>query len=159
LRDAVNIGLLRELQRDPRISMTELARRVGMSPAGVTQRVQRLQEMGVIARFRLEVDPVALGLPVTVFLRVRPYRGRSGEVGDVARAMREVSECYRVTGEESFIIKVHVPRIEDLDPVLDRFLALGQTASSIVISSPVPPRSLPLPEADFLDSSDGTLAS
>ncbi len=63
LLDEVNIRLLAQLQTNPRMPMTELARRVKMSAPSVTERVQRLEEAGVIAGYRLEVSPQALGLP------------------------------------------------------------------------------------------------
>jgi Lrp/AsnC family leucine-responsive transcriptional regulator len=52
----------------------------------------------------------------------------------------QVSECHRISGDDCFLIKVHVARIEDLEGVLDQFLIHGQTTSSFVVSSPVPPR-------------------
>ena len=76
LLDGVNSRLLRELHDDPRITMSALARRVGMSAPAVTERVQRLQRSGVITGFRMEVDPAALGLPVTAFARIRPTAGQ-----------------------------------------------------------------------------------
>jgi Lrp/AsnC family leucine-responsive transcriptional regulator len=56
-----------------------------------------------------------------------------------------VVECHRITGEDCFLLKVHVPSVKDLEEVLDRFLAFGQTTTSIVQSSPVRLRGLPLP--------------
>jgi Lrp/AsnC family leucine-responsive transcriptional regulator len=61
LLDPVNTRLLRELHDDPRITMSALARRVGMSPPAVTERVQRLQRTGVITGFRMDVDPAVAG--------------------------------------------------------------------------------------------------
>jgi Lrp/AsnC family leucine-responsive transcriptional regulator len=149
LLDAVNRRLLHGLHEDPRMTMSELARRVGMSAPAVTERVQRLQRAGVIAGFRMDVDPAALGLPVTAFARVRPTAGQLDKIAALAREIAQVSECHRITGEDCFLVKVHVARIEDLEEVLDRFLLYGQTVSSVVVSTPVPPRPLPLPgEAD-----------
>lgn len=51
-------------------------------------------------------------------------------------------ECYRVTGEDCFLLKVYAPSIADLEHLLDRFLLFGQTTSSIVVSTTVPPRPL-----------------
>jgi Lrp/AsnC family leucine-responsive transcriptional regulator len=144
--DPVNRRLLRELHADPRISMSALARRVGMSAPAVTERVQRLQETGVITGFRMDVDPAALGLPVMAFARIRPAPGQLQRVADLARSMEQVSECHRITGEDCFLVKVHAPAIEDLEAVLDRFLVHGQTVTSIVVSTPVPPRPLPVAE-------------
>jgi Lrp/AsnC family leucine-responsive transcriptional regulator len=143
--DPVNRRLLAELHRDPRISMSALAREVGMSAPAVTERVQRMRETGVITGFRMEVDPAALGLPVMAFARIRPAPGQLQRVAELARSLDQVSECHRITGEDCFLVKVHAPAIEDLEAVLDRFLLYGQTVSSIVVSTPVPPRPLPLP--------------
>jgi DNA-binding Lrp family transcriptional regulator len=76
LLDPVNVRILRALQADPRISMSELGRRVGMSAPAVTERVQRLEEVGVILGYRLEVDPAAVGFPVAAWVRVRPGPGQ-----------------------------------------------------------------------------------
>ena len=65
----------------------------------------------------------------------------------LAQELDQVSECYRITGEDCFLVKVHAPTIEDLEQVLDRFLLYGQTITSIVVANPVPPRALPIPSA------------
>jgi Lrp/AsnC family transcriptional regulator, leucine-responsive regulatory protein len=145
LLDEVNIALLAALDASPRITMSELGRRVGMSAPAVTERVQRLERAGVIAGYRLEVDPAALGLPVTAFARIRPAPGQLPKVAELARRLSRVGECYRITGEDCFLVKVHAATVPDLEDVLDQFLLYGQTVSSIVVSTPVPPRSLPLP--------------
>jgi Lrp/AsnC family transcriptional regulator, leucine-responsive regulatory protein len=142
--DSVNVKLLQELHADPRITMSALARRVGMSSPAVTERVQRMQRTGVITGFRMDVDPAALGLPVTAFARVRPAAGQLPKVAELAKELEQVSECYRITGEDCFLVKVHAPTIEDLEGVLDRFLLYGQTITSIVVANPVPPRALPV---------------
>jgi Lrp/AsnC family transcriptional regulator, leucine-responsive regulatory protein len=127
--------------------MSALARRIGMSPPAVTERVQRLERAGVVAGYRTEVDPAALGLPVAAFVRVRPGPGQLEKVAQLAARIPQVSECHRVTGDDCFLLKVHVAAVDELDEVLDQFLRYGQTNSSIVVSSPVPPRPLPLPAA------------
>jgi Lrp/AsnC family transcriptional regulator, leucine-responsive regulatory protein len=142
--DPTNLRLLRELHADPRITMSALARQVGMSSPAVTERVQRLQRSGVITGFRMDVDPAAIGLPVTAFARIRPAAGQLPKVAELAGELVEVSECYRITGEDCFLVKVHAPTIGDLEQVLDRFLLYGQTVTSIVVSNPVPPRALPI---------------
>ena len=144
--DPVNVRLLNELQQNPRISMSELARRLDMSSPAVTDRVQRLEANGIIAGYRLELDPRALGWPVAAFVRIRPGPGQLTRIADLARSTPEVVECHRITGEDCFLLKVYVAEIDKLEEVLDRFLMYGQTTSSIVQSSPVPARALPLPE-------------
>ena len=150
LRDGRNVEVLRLLQDDPRIGTSELARRVGMSAPAVHERILRLEKAGVIAGHRLVLDPAALGYPICAFVRVRPAPGQLPRVADLARRLPQVVECHRVTGEDCFVMKVHLPGLDQLDEVLDQLLAFGQTTTSIVQSTPVSPRALPLPGAQDL---------
>jgi Lrp/AsnC family leucine-responsive transcriptional regulator len=145
LLDATNLDILRLLFDDPRLAMSELARRIGMSAPAVTERVQRMQDAGVIRGARLDVDHAALGLGITAFVRVRPMPGQLQNVSELARKTPEIIECHRVTGEDCFIMKVLVGRVELLEAVLDEILKYGNTTSSIVQSTPVPTRAPPLP--------------
>lgn len=140
LLDAVNRRLLDLLTADCRLSVAELARQVGMSAPAVRERLARLEHSGVVRGYRLDVDPAAIGLPVTAWIRVRPGPNQLSKVPELARRITEVSECHRITGEDCFLIKVHLPDVEALEQVVDRFLSLGQTTSSLVVSTPVQPR-------------------
>jgi Lrp/AsnC family transcriptional regulator, leucine-responsive regulatory protein len=142
--DEVDRRLLASLTEDARASAAELARRVGMSAPAVRERIARLEETGVIRGYRLDVDPAALGLPVAAWVRIRPGPGQLTKVTDLAARLSEVSECHRISGEDCFLLKVHAPSIEAMEDVLDRLLLHGQTISSFVVSTPVPPR-LPSP--------------
>jgi Lrp/AsnC family transcriptional regulator, leucine-responsive regulatory protein len=149
--DAVNLRILEELQRDPRLTMSELGRRVGMSSPAVTERVHRLEEAGVIRGYRLELNPAALGLPITAFIRVRPSPGQLSKIAELAQQIPEVIECHRVTGEDCFVIKALIPAIDQLDRLLDCFLLYGATTTSLIQSSPVELRSPPLPGDRLLE--------
>jgi Lrp/AsnC family leucine-responsive transcriptional regulator len=144
--DAVNLRILRELSQEPRLAMAELGRRVGLSSPAVTERVKRLEETGVIRGYRLDLNPAALGLPIAAYVRVRPNPGQLPRIADLAQRIPEIVECHRVTGEDCFILKVYLPDLEQLDRILDSFLAYGNTTTSLIQSSPVALRPLPLPE-------------
>jgi Lrp/AsnC family leucine-responsive transcriptional regulator len=138
--DETNRSILAALAENPRLSTAELARIVGMSAPAVRERVGRLERSGVIRGYRLDVDPAAIGLPVTAWVRIRPGPGQLPRIADLARDTPQVSECHRISGEDCFLLKVHVPAVEDLEGVLDAFLLFGQTTSSFVVATPVPPR-------------------
>ncbi len=142
--DDVNRRLLAELQAEPRLTMSALARRVGMSAPAVTERVQRLESGGVIRGYLLDVDPGALGLPVTAWVRIRPVAGQLPKIAQLAAELPTITECHRISGEDCFLIKVHAAVIEDLEATLDKFLVYGQTTTSIVVATPIQPRPLPL---------------
>src|SRR5574342_583211 len=84
LLDDVNIRLLKELQHEPRLTMSELGRRVGMSSPAVTERVRRMAEAGIILGYRLDINPVPLGLPLTIYIRIRPNPGQLPRVAELA---------------------------------------------------------------------------
>lgn len=145
LLDAINLQLLEHLQSNPRLTMSALSRRVGMSSPAVTERMHRLEEAGIILGYRLDVNPTALGLPIAAYIRISPSPGQLPKVAEIAKQIPEVVECHRITGEDCFIVKVHLPAMDQLDRILDRFLLYGTTTTSIIQSSPVPLRPLPLP--------------
>jgi Lrp/AsnC family transcriptional regulator, leucine-responsive regulatory protein len=138
--DEVNRRILRALADDPRQSTAELARTVGMSAPAVRERVGRLERAGVIRGYRLDLDPAALGLPVAAWVRIRPGPGQLPKIAELARNTPQVSECHRISGEDCFLLKVHVPSIAELEGVLDAFLVFGQTTTSFVVATPVSPR-------------------
>ncbi len=144
LRDARNTELLRHLQADPRASVADLARAIGVSAPTVRERIARLEEAGVIKGYRVELDATALGWPLTAFVRIRPVPGQLKKIAELAGAMPQVAECHRVTGDDCFILKVHLASIASLDQILDRFLPFGQTTTSLVQSTPVAARPPPL---------------
>jgi len=146
LLDDGNVQLLKELQQDPRLTMSELGRRVGMSAPAVTERVRRMEEAGIILGYRLDINPAPLGLPITIYIRIRPSPGQLPKVAELARQIPEVVECYRITGEDCFILKAYIPAMDQLDRILDLFLMYGSTTTSIVQSSPVSLRVPPLPD-------------
>jgi Lrp/AsnC family leucine-responsive transcriptional regulator len=142
--DETSRQLLAELQRDARVSLAELGRRVGLSAPAVAERLARLEEAEVITGYRAEVDPRALGYALAAVIRIRPNARQLPKVAQLARDTAEVVECHRITGEDCYFMKLHVRSVEHLEEVLDRFVIYGQTTTSIVQSSPVPLRALPV---------------
>jgi Lrp/AsnC family transcriptional regulator, leucine-responsive regulatory protein len=139
--DLIDRRLIAELQGDARLRLAELARRVGLSAPAVADRLRRLTEGGVLT-CRAEVDPRALGYPVCAIVRVSPWNRDLRAIPEVARQTPEVTECYRITGEDCYFMKLHLRSIDDLEPILDTFTPHGRTTTSIVHSAPVPRRPL-----------------
>jgi Lrp/AsnC family leucine-responsive transcriptional regulator len=142
LTDATNLQLLDELQQDARLSLAELGRRVGLSSPAVADRLKRLEEEGAITGYRAEVDPRALGYTLRVIIRSRPSPRQLAAVAQLSRDTPEIVECYRVTGDDCYVMTAHVRDVEHLEQVIDQFAAYGQTTTSIVQSSPVPRRAI-----------------
>jgi Lrp/AsnC family leucine-responsive transcriptional regulator len=142
--DAIDRSILTELQTDARISNAELGRRVGLSAPAVSDRVVRLERTGVITGYHAHVEPKALGYPIGAVVRIRPAAQQLRKIPEVARETPQVVACHRITGEDCFLLELHLRAIDDLEEILDRFVLFGQTTTSIVHSSPVARRPLPL---------------
>ena len=145
--DDVDWKLLRELQRNARLSYSELGRRVGLTSPAVAERVHRLEESGVITGYRVDLNVQKLGHTVMAVIRLQMPDGGCGRFVRVAPEFPEIHECLRVTGADSYIIKVVVASIGHLESFLDRLSTHGTTITSIVLSSPVTHRVVEPPDA------------
>lgn len=145
--DAIDRRIVAELQGDARLRVAELGRRVGLSAPAIADRLRRLEEGGVLS-YRAEVDPRALGYSICAIVRVSPQSRDIQVIPGIAREVPAVTECYRITGEDCYFMKLYLREIDELEPILDRFTPYGRTTTSIVHSAPVPPR--PLPVLDLL---------
>jgi Lrp/AsnC family leucine-responsive transcriptional regulator len=132
-----------ELQAQPRLRVAELARRVGLSGPAVADRLRRLEDTGILS-YRAEIDPRALGYAICAIIRISPVGGGLRLIPGIARDVPNVTECYRITGEDCYFMRVYLRSIDELEPILDQFTPHGRTTTSIVHSSPVPTRALPL---------------
>jgi Lrp/AsnC family transcriptional regulator, leucine-responsive regulatory protein len=145
--DAIDRRIVAELQGDARLRIAELGRRVGLSPPAIADRMRRLEDTGVLS-YRAEVEPRALGYSICAIVRVSPQSRDIQVIPDIAREVPEVTECYRITGEDCYFMKLYLREIDELEPILDRFTPHGRTTTSIVHSAPVPPRPLPVEDRD-----------
>jgi Lrp/AsnC family leucine-responsive transcriptional regulator len=143
--DGIDVRILRALSEDARVTMADLARAVGLSSPSVTERVRRLEEAGIVRGYGARIDPKALGLQLSAYIRVRPMPGQLHKVVEVLDGLEAVVECDRVTGEDCFVAKAQVRSVEELETVLDRIIPYAMTNTSIIQSSPVQRRLPPLP--------------
>ena len=143
--DRIDAGIVAALAEDARTSVAELARRVGLSPPSVSERIKRLEENGVIRGYTIRVDPAAFGRPLSAWLRIRPMPGQLRRVADILDGLAAIVECDRITGEDCFIARAHVQSVGDLEVLIDAIIPYAITNTSIIQSSPVPPRLPPIP--------------
>ncbi|MET9505342.1 Lrp/AsnC family transcriptional regulator [Streptomyces sp. NPDC006259] len=137
--DALDRQILHLLQTDGRIKLSELGRRVRLSPAAVTERVRRLEAAGAVTGYGAQVAPARLGYGIQAFVRVNPHGGYTlGHPRTLELLDRpEITEAHHVIGEDCWLLKVAVTDTVHLEEVLEQASALGRTTTSIVLSSPV----------------------
>lgn len=113
--DAVDFKILRELQRDARISNHDLAKRVGLSPSPCWRRVRRLEEAGVIRSYAALLDPESVGLQLVAYAQVHLENHHSETVRQFDEAIQsrpEILECCAMSGDYDYLLKVVVSNIK-----------------------------------------------
>ena len=149
--DAVDVRILRELQKDGRLTNVELADRVGLSPSPCLRRVKALEKSGVIRGYHAALDRSGLGLGLTVFVGVkvahRPEK-RSPTFWDAVQALPEVVSCHLVSGEADFLLQVVVPDLAAYERLLLGTLlklpGVSDVRSNFAIKAIKPHAALPL---------------
>jgi Lrp/AsnC family transcriptional regulator, leucine-responsive regulatory protein len=137
--DAVDRRIIAALREHGRATYAELGRQVGLSASAVHERVGKLETGGVITGYHAIVDPSTVGLGVTSLIGI--YSTDTADDDDVADALAvlaEVESCYRVAGDESFIVKVRVATVDDLERTLGRLrriAGVARTRTTLVLST------------------------
>jgi Lrp/AsnC family transcriptional regulator, leucine-responsive regulatory protein len=137
------------LAQDGRMSFADLGRQVGLSTSAVHQRVKRLEERGIIAGYRAEVDHASVGLPLTALISVVPFDASApDDIPDRLRNVEQIVSCWSVAGDENYVLLVRVPRPQELEELLATIRAQGQcsTNTTVVLSTPWEGRAALLPE-------------
>ncbi len=137
--DATDRVLIEALRVNGRASYAELGRVVGLSGPSVTDRVQRLEQSGVITGYHAAVDPAALGLSVAALVGVHlSDTGEEEAVTAALGALEEVEDCWFVAGDEAFVVKVRVSDVPSLESTLSRLRrisGISRTRTTVVLST------------------------
>jgi DNA-binding Lrp family transcriptional regulator len=150
--DAIDRAILAELQRDGRLSNTDLAGRVGLTPAPCHRRVRELERTGVITGYRAEVDPAALGMGFSALVQIVMERGDAATVAQFEAAVASVPEvrsAERLFGEPDYILRVVATDLDGFAELRDTKLAtlpgVARLTSTIVMKRII--ENAPLPSA------------
>jgi len=147
--DSVDHSILTILQEDGRISNAEIARRIGMAPSGVLERLRKLEERGIVKGYQPRLDAKALGLGVLAFVFVKTD-DVSGEekTAKLLAAMPEVQEVHHLAGEDCYLAKVRAPDTEALGRLLREKVgaisSVRSTRTTIVLGTAKESMALPL---------------
>jgi Lrp/AsnC family transcriptional regulator, leucine-responsive regulatory protein len=133
--DATDRAILKALQLEGRIALSELGRRIGLSQPAMSERVRRLEERGIIVGYGAKIDPRALGIATSAIMRLRTTHEHITACLDLFRSMPEVIDVYRVTGEDCFILRVMVPAPENRERIVDAVAKYGAVATNVVLRS------------------------
>ena len=134
--DEVDLKILRDLQRDARVSFKTIAEKVGVSEATIFVRVKKMQEKGVIKGFTTLVSPAAVGKPLTAIVLVRANPQAYSGTLDALRKIEAIYEIYDVTGQYYCILKIRTSGTDELGTIMDevgRIDGIAGTETIIVL--------------------------
>jgi Lrp/AsnC family leucine-responsive transcriptional regulator len=161
--DEIDLSILALLQEDARISNAEIARRVGLAPSAIFQRIRKLEDSGHIRGYTAKLDPKKLGYGLTAFVRIQTRAGaQAPEVTRDLAAIPEVTEIHRVVGEDCFFLKVRVADTDALENLLDHYIqpipSVASTKTTIVLSTGKETLAVPLPGAGAESADENTVS-
>ena len=138
--DLIDWVIIEQLQREARVSLSELGRRVKLSPSAVTERVRNLESLGVITGYHAMVDLAKVGYPVLAVVRLKYPGNHHQPLRRLLAERREILECLRTTGDDCYTLKVAATSMEHLETLVDELAGFGSTTTSVVYSQPLPYR-------------------
>lgn len=135
--DSIDRAIMAALAQNGRMTVRDLATRIGLSSPSTAERIHKLEDCGAIVGYTITADPKAFGLGITAHIRMRAMPGEVKRVAQLLADAPEIIEADRVTGDDCFVAKIVVSDVEELEAVVDRFLPFSSTDTAIVQSSPV----------------------
>ncbi|MBC5992055.1 Lrp/AsnC family transcriptional regulator [Pontibacter cellulosilyticus] len=135
--DKLNWAILTVLQENSRLSFAEIGRQVGLSAPAVAERVQKLEDNGVIKGYGITLDLSKLGYTLQALVAFKAHAGKLPRFLELLQTMPEIRECYRVTGSECLMMKVAVKQAQDLELIINVFVEYGEPTTSVILSNPV----------------------
>jgi Lrp/AsnC family leucine-responsive transcriptional regulator len=138
--DVTDWSILVEVQRDGRIPLTELGRRVNLSASATTERVKRLEAAGVITGYHANVDLAKVGLTVLAVVRLKYPGSQHQPLHRLLDERFEILECLRTTGDDCYTLKVAAASMAHLEQLVDELAQFGSTTTNLVYSQPLPYR-------------------
>jgi Lrp/AsnC family leucine-responsive transcriptional regulator len=135
--DSIHSNILILLQENARISNTEIAKQVGISSPAVSERIKKMEDIGIISDYHAKVDYNMLGYGLRALITVRAFMGRLKPFLHHVKSYKEVVNCYRITGNENIVMEVVFENQHHLEKFIDELITYGETKTQIILSNVV----------------------
>lgn len=135
--DEISLKILAILQKNARISFTEIGKEINMTSSSVAERVKRLEETGIIKKYTVQLNEEKLGFPITAIMLVSfagVFSRQEKDIVDVLSKYYQVIECLRITGRNDFLIKIIVNSMDEFKVINDEVAKFGQVETSLVVT-------------------------
>ncbi|MET2984548.1 Lrp/AsnC family transcriptional regulator [Aureibaculum conchae] len=138
--DKTNWLILEELQKDGRMPLKEISRRVGISSPAISERMQKMEEAGIINGYQANVNLKKLGYPMGVYISAKIRFGQAEKFYELIKNTPEIMECHKLTGNDCLLIRANVKNTDDLERLNTGLSHYGELTTSLVLSSVVDKR-------------------
>jgi Lrp/AsnC family leucine-responsive transcriptional regulator len=135
LMDALNWKILKCLQENARQSNAKIGRIVGISSPAVSERIKKMEDVGVINGYKTIVSPYEVGYQLKAIITIRAFMGKLKPFLTKVKSFDEVLNCYRITGNENFVLEVMLKDQKHLEQFIDQLISYGETKTQIVLSN------------------------
>ena len=135
LMDALNWKILKCLQENARQSNAKIGRIVGISSPAVSERIKKMEDVGVINGYKTIVSSYEVGYQLKAIITIRAFMGKLKPFLTKVKSFDEVLNCYRITGNENFVLEVMLKNQKHLEQFIDQLISYGETKTQIVLSN------------------------
>ena len=135
--DILNQKILKCLQENARQSNAEIGRIVGISSPAVSERIKKMEDIGIISGFTAMVSPYEMGYQLKAIITLRAFMGKLKAFLVKVKTMEEVVNCYRITGNENIVMEVVLRNQKHLEEFIDQIISFGESKTQIVLSQVV----------------------
>ena len=132
--DRVDAQILSVLEDNSRLSFAEIGRKIDLSPSAVRERVQKLEDAGVIQKYGIQIDKKKLGFELEAFMLLRVFPGQLRQVIDKIPEFPEITEAHRITGSQNLHLRVVLRNQLELQKLLDKLMVFGDTNTFLILS-------------------------
>ena len=132
--DEIDVLILQELQKESRLSIRELSRRVNLSPPSVTERVRRLEDNGVIEGYTIKIIKKKLGLYIDCIIKVTMRNGQYEKFKIFIKEYKQSEWCYRIAGDGCFLVKLSIRSLNDIEEFINDISSYAMTETIIALS-------------------------
>ncbi|WP_241507210.1 Lrp/AsnC family transcriptional regulator [Aquimarina sediminis] len=136
--DDLDRNIIVNLQKNSRISFADLGRRINLSPSAVRERIQKMEDAGVIKNYDIKLDYKALGYTIEAFVLVKVFHGNLKALFSLINKLVEVKEAYRITGNQNVHLKVVLKDQLHLQNLIDQLMQYGDTTTFLILSDITP---------------------
>ncbi|MCG9972952.1 Lrp/AsnC family transcriptional regulator [Christiangramia crocea] len=133
--DDLSWAILEQLQKNARVSFSEIGRKIGLTSPAVAERVKKMEDAGIIQSYRTNLSHQKSGYQLRAIITLRAFTGRLKAFLETVKTFKEVINCYRITGNENIIMEVVLHDQVHLEKLIDQLITYGETRTHIVLSN------------------------